>query len=338
MDMATSSDAPQTCCGNGARRLNSGFSSSGWTPSVERILAAETIVMIPEKVHKSSVDNAVPVRRVPLYPFVGAAIMVVFQALLFTDNDLIGRYFTPIQWTGLILLLDGIIKYRKGTSLLSDYPAEFVILALISIGSWAIFEGYNVLLKNWTYSGLPDNMVERYFGYAWAFASISPAMFLVYEFLDDVIPGDNTIPDHPRLPNVVFYPFVIYGLASLVVPLIWPSTWMTPLVWMGFAFFLDPINGRLGERSILSEFFTGRFRSMLIFFLAGLVCGLLWEFWNFWADSKWEYAVPYLGDVKLFEMPILGFLGFMPFIIECFAIYVFVRRLLPIPIRARYLG
>ena len=77
---------------------------------------------------------------------------------------------------------------------------------------------------------------------------------------------------------------------------------------------------------------------MPIMFLAGLVCGLLWEFWNFWATSKWHYNVPYLGHVKIFEMPILGFLGFMPFAVESYAIYIFVRRLIPIPRRVKYLG
>ena len=42
--------------------------------------------------------------------------------------------------------------------------------------------------------------------------------------------------------------------------------------------------------------------------------------------------------IKLFEMPVLGFLGFMPFIVESFAIYKFTRRLLPVPIKERYLG
>jgi hypothetical protein len=100
---------------------------------------------------------------------------------------------------------------------------------------------------------------------------------------------------------------------------------------------LDPIVGRMGGRSILAEFFTGHFRSMPLFFLAGLVAGLLWEFWNYWAISKWEYDVPYWGHVKLFEMPVLGFLGFMPFIIESYAIYQFARRLLPIKNEARFL-
>jgi hypothetical protein len=37
--------------------------------------------------------------------------------------------------------------------------------------------------------------------------------------------------------------------------------------------------------------------------------------------------VPYFGNVKIFEMPVLGFLGFPPFAIECWAIYIFVRSL-----------
>lgn len=275
-------------------------------------------------------------RRLPVYAVVGLLSLILFQGLLFTGNSFIGRYFTPIQWTGLILFLDGLHKRRAGRSWISDHLGEFLFLCVISIGSWLIFEWYNVYLKNWTYLNLPDSRLERYFGYAWAFATISPGMFLIYLTLDDLIPGKD--PDHPpQLPDKVFWPFVTVGAACLVVPLIWPSTWMTPLVWVGFAFFLDPIVGRMGGRSILSEFFTGHFRSMPLLFLAGLAAGLLWEYWNYWAISKWEYDVPYWGHVKLFEMPVLGFLGFMPFIIESYAIYQFARKLIPLKNRARFL-
>ena len=30
-----------------------------------------------------------------------------------------------------------------------------------------------------------------------------------------------------------------------------------------------------------------------------LASGVLWEFWNYWAATKWTYTVPYLGDVKI---------------------------------------
>lgn len=293
--------------------------------------------MITEDAIKSSRAAALS-GTMPAYGWAGLLSMVLFQALLFaSENEFIGLFFTPIQWTGLILFLDGLRKRRRGRSLIADHPREFLLLAAISVPSWLVFEAYNLLLRNWAYVGLPDNPWIRFPGYIWAFATISPGMFLIYETLSDLFPGDDK-PTYPRLPDRVFWPFVIFGFACLVVPLLWPSTHMTPLVWMGFAFFLDPINGRMGERSILSEFFTGRFRSMPIFFLSGLVAGILWEFWNYWALAKWEYDVPYLGHVKLFEMPVLGFLGFMPFIIESLAIYRFVRRHIPLRDEARYLG
>jgi hypothetical protein len=292
--------------------------------------------MLNEIPHKSSPGRATG-GGLPRYGIAGIAIIAAGEILLFSGVPLIKQWFTPVMWTGYIMLMDAVVCRARGSSLLSSHGLEFLLLAIISIGSWAIFEGYNVLLKNWTYVGLPDNMLERYAGYAWAFATISPGMFVTYEVLDIYLPGESPA-EQRRLPNGVFAGFVIFGLASLVVPLVWPSTWMTPLVWVGFAFFLDPINGRLGDRSFLSEFFTGRFRSMPVMFLAGAMCGLLWEFWNYWATSKWHYEVPYLGHIKLFEMPVLGFLGFMPFAVESFAIYIFVRRFIPIKRRVKYLG
>jgi hypothetical protein len=65
-------------------------------------------------------------------------------------------------------------------------------------------------------------------------------------------------------------------------------------------------------------------RKFLLLLTAGLVCGLLWEFWNFWAQSKWVYTVPFFNEIKGFEMPLLGFLGFPPFAVECYVTYNFI--------------
>ena len=59
--------------------------------------------------------------------------------------------------------------------------------------------------------------------------------------------------------------------------------------------------------------------------LSGLLCGVLWEFWNYWAVTRWTYTVPYASDLKVFEMPVDGYLGFLPFALECFAMYHWVR-------------
>jgi hypothetical protein len=60
----------------------------------------------------------------------------------------------------------------------------------------------------------------------------------------------------------------------------------------------------------------------------GAVCGLLWEFWNYWALTKWTYHLPFLGateQYKYFEMPLVGFLGFLPFGVECWVMWQLMR-------------
>ncbi len=186
--------------------------------------------MMPNEISHESKDVAAARQGskrglLPVYGLVGAAAMIAGEILLFREVAWVAQWFTPIMWTGYILLVDAVIRRRKGTSLLSDHPLEFLLLAIISIGSWAIFEGYNVLLKNWTYTGLPENLLVRYAGYAWSFATITPVMLLTYELLDTLLPGKNPAAS-PRLPTGVFYSFVIFGAASMVVPFIWPSTYM----------------------------------------------------------------------------------------------------------------
>ncbi len=68
----------------------------------------------------------------------------------------------------------------------------------------------------------------------------------------------------------------------------------------------------------------------------GATCGFLWEFWNYWAAAKWTYDLPFLGpleDYRYFEMPWVGFSGFLPFALECWVVYqtvlLIAGRLLP---------
>lgn len=74
-------------------------------------------------------------------------------------------WHTPIAWTGYILLLDGIIYKKRGSSWLMNHRREFVFLAAVSIPLWVVFEGYNLLIENWHYINLPRNLLIRYFGY-----------------------------------------------------------------------------------------------------------------------------------------------------------------------------
>ena len=112
----------------------------------------------------------------------------------------------------------------------------------------------------------------------------------------------------------------------LVIPIVYPSQWLAAPVWLGFILLLDPINASYGAESIRGDLRSGHPWRLVNLLIGGVVCGFLWEFWNFWAHSKWVYTVPVPPDIKIFEMPVAGYLGFPAFAVECFAMYVFARH------------
>lgn len=121
---------------------------------------------------------------------------------------------------------------------------------------------------------------------------------------------------------------VAIGVVLLITPFVVPAparVYMAAPVWLGFIFLLDPLNAWLGTESLLVDLESGHVDRMLNLAFSGLLCGVLWEFWNYWAGAKWHYTVPIMEDLKIFEMPVPGYLGFPAFAIECFTMYVFVR-------------
>ena len=240
-------------------------------------------------------------------------------------------WHTPIAWTGFIYFADGLIWKRRGESPIKNDRAEMVFLALASVPLWIVFEFYNKYsLSNWHYVGLPETLLVRYIGYAWAFATIWPAMLITAELVgairDRRAPAYRRI-DPQRVPLGAYgWASVVAGLLMLMIPIVYPSQWLAAPVWLGFIFLLDPINARNGAESLRGDLRSGHFDRLVNLLVAGLVCGLLWEFWNYWARTKWVYTVPVPPDIKLFEMPLAGYLGFPAFAVECFVMYVFVRQ------------
>jgi hypothetical protein len=259
--------------------------------------------------------------------------MLASEALMLAKIEPFWSWHTPIAWSGYIFFVDALVRKRRGESLMTQMPAEAAFIGVAGIPLWVVFEGYNkYFLHNWYYIGLPENLAVRYFGYAWAFATISIAIFETAECVGayrGVRREDAASRTPPIVPlGVGGTVSVIAGATMLLVPIIRPSTWLAAPVWLGFIFLLDPINAASGAESIrgdLREGHRGRLTNLLI---SGVICGFIWEFWNYWAGSKWIYTVPVPPHVKIFEMPLAGFLGFPPFAVECFTMYVFVRHLI----------
>ena len=280
-------------------------------------------------------------RRFPRYGLAGLAIVLFGEILLAAPVYIIGVYFTPIQWTGYILLVDAAIFYRSGSSLISSRRKEFLAMLPWSVACWLIFEAYNLRLHNWSYVGLPENAVFRNIGYAWSFATIFPAVLETAELIALLVsPGAKSLNGGTAAAASMQFrggPWsivsILLGVLCLAVPLVVPESLaakMFGLVWIGFVFLLDPLNALVGGRALFAR--DGVANPALMFALgaSGLVCGILWEFWNYWAIAKWIYTVPIsFAGPKLFEMPLLGFLGFIPFALECYVMQQFLLSLVP---------
>ncbi len=264
----------------------------------------------------------------------GLAIIAAAEAALVAGQPLVASWFTPIVWTGYVLFVDALAARYTGRSYLTTDRVDGLLVALASVGCWWLFEWYNAprfwrgggdaVGLWWRYHGLEPNLFLRRLGYDWSFATIFPALFLTATVLRAT--AFRRVRVRPWRPATGTLDLLTAaGAVAVVLPLLIVSAWLVPLVWMGFALLLEPLNARAGRPSWLADLGRGDASRLVALLGAGLVCGVLWEFWNYWAATKWTYTVPYLGAVKVFEMPVLGYLGFPPFALECFAMYHWLR-------------
>jgi hypothetical protein len=267
--------------------------------------------------------------RWPWYGVVGLVILLLAEFSLWRKFWFVKLYFTPTAWTGYILLCDAAVVRLTGRSRIRASVPQFCWLALWSFPLWLIFEAYNLHLRNWVYLNLPENIFLRSFGYVWAFATIWPALF---ETTDLVIAlnifraSSRPTLEEPRRP-LLLTSFLV-GLLMLLVPLFIPQPqagYLFGFVWLGMIFAVDPINLWLGNRSLWREWLSGHRDEIFAMLVAGLFCGFLWEFWNYWAFAKWIYVFPLMQRFKIFEMPPAGYLGFPPFCVECFVMFELVK-------------
>jgi len=263
---------------------------------------------------------------------IGLLVMVVSQAATFAKIEPFYSWNTPIAWTGFILFADSVVWRARKRSWIRSNPLEFTFLALASIPLWLVFEFYNLFIDNWYYTGLPENFWLRQFGYAWSFATIWPAIFEAADLIDvwrgpatGVVFGKRY--DYIVVNGAGYIVLITLGSAMLLWPLVWPSRYLAAPVFLGFILLLEPINVSLGEQSLIADAGNADYRRAVNLLLSGFLCGVLWEFWNYWAGAKWHYTVPIMEHLKIFEMPVLGYFGFPAFAFECFTMYVFVRAI-----------
>jgi len=276
-------------------------------------------------------------RPLPLAGWLALAVLAAAQWAMFRKIEPVATFFTPLAWTCWIFLADAALRAMadaapavaplpptKSTALWAHLSAgERWKIALLSVPLWTIFEIYNLRLVNWTYVGLPANVIVRYFGYAWSFATITPGIFVTADLLQAF--GWFGASRQRTIKLRTLDALTMAGAVLLVLPVVLPpevGSYLFALIWIGFILLLDPINCRLRLPSLSGDWVAGRPARLWSLLASGFICGWLWEFWNYWASAKWLYIFPIFQDWKIFEMPVPGFLGFPPFALECFTMYV----------------
>jgi hypothetical protein len=259
----------------------------------------------------------------PLHGVIGLLLLILSEILHLRKVEPFYSWFYCFAWWSYILTVDAIIYRLKGNSLMMNRTKEFFLMIPWSVFIWLIFEAANLSLENWYYINLPHSRLERWLGYFTAYGTVLPAIFETTELLNTLGLFKDASTKKAVLSQTSHHVLTGLGVMCLVSSVAFPNYFFS-LIWAGFIFLLEPFLYRFGGRSLLRNIEEGNPRQIYLLLVAGLVCGLLWEFWNFWAHSKWIYTVPFFEYFKGFEMPFLGFLGFPPFAVQVYVMYNFI--------------
>ncbi len=220
-------------------------------------------------------------------------------------------------WLGYVLVVDAWTLRRTGTSPIQRSARHVAQLFLLSVPLWWVFELCNLRLRNWEYVGREHFGDLSYFLLcSLAFSTVMPAVLGTAELCASLGPvqrmrGLARLSTGPRWDGVLF----TLGLAMLFLTFAWPGVFF-PLVWVSGVFLLEAVCSWRGRRTLSRDLRAGDWRSWTSLWVAGLVCGFFWEMWNLHSYPKWIYHIPFVAEPKLFEMPWLGYLGYLPFALE----------------------
>lgn len=259
--------------------------------------------------------------RFPAHGWMGLALIAVFWPLNWFLEGMRSHWcFFPL-WLGYCLAVDGISVYRRGSSLLTRNRWIYVSLFVISVPLWWVFEVINFRTQNWRYVGRElVGVVEYPLLASLSFSTVVPAvlgtaeMLAGFDFMQRFRRGPALRPG--RHTGLFFF---AVGLVMFSLMMAWPR-YFFPFVWLSLYFLVEPVNLWMRNRSLLEWTREGDWRPLASLWMGVLVCGFFWEMWNFLSYPKWVYTIPGFDSWRLFEMPLPGYLGYLPFSLELFAV------------------
>ena len=298
-----------------------------------------TIPFIIRAFRRHTQMDSCPRQRFPFpwWGYLGISFGVIAWVLAWTRfswfEKLQPHTFTPL-WIAYIVTINALSYQRTGRCMLIDHTSKFLVLFPVSALFWWFFEYLNRFVQNWQYMG-PDFGPQGYFCFAtMSFSTVLPAVsgtrqwLMSFAWFQDTY--SNFAPFSPTQPKALAFGVLALACTGLACIGILPNL-LFPLLWISPLLLLVCIQACLGERTIFSSISHGDWHPVLMASLSALICGLFWEMWNYYSLAKWIYHVPYVGRFKVFEMPALGYAGYLPFGLEC---AVIVDMILSAPVSA----
>lgn len=296
------------------------------------LLTALVLVCLAPLVHRiltcrRQASEVVPCKRAfPWWGWPGLALLLLAWVVAWNRFSwfapLQRHTFTPI-WLGYILVVNALTAWRTGRCLLLAHPRRFLALFPLSALFWWFFEFLNRFVQNWFYVGVAGLEPWQYFWEATLpFATVLPAVLSTSELLASFPRlhaglGDAWRVD-PGAPRALALITLAASAAVLTAIGVRPEI-LYPMVWVAPLLILLCLQALWRIPTILAPLARGDWREPWLAALAALVCGFLWELWNVHSLAHWVYAIPYVHRFQIFEMPLLGYAGYLPFGLQCLA-------------------
>ncbi len=265
-----------------------------------------------------------PVRAFPWWGWLSLAANGFFWILAWSRFPWFGAFqlhtFTPL-WITYIVFINALTFRRIGGCFMLSRPLAFIGLFPLSALFWWIFEYLNRFVQNWRYSEVGDLGSWEYFFYSSiSFSTVLPAVLSTQELILNSsfvrCCCRNAVAIKIPLPKRAAWAAMTVSFAAILFIGVFPD-YLYPMLWVSPLSIIVSIQSLMGERHIFSELSEGDWRGPVSASLAALCCGFFWEMWNYYSLAKWHYTVPFVQGFKVFEMPLTGYAGYLPFGLEC---------------------
>jgi hypothetical protein len=251
----------------------------------------------------------------------------------------------PLFW-GFVLMIDGWVFVRTGgKSLISKIPQEVIGIGIASISGWMIFEFLNFFVNDlWYYPS--GNIIprEQFLLYAIFISSgLLPLSFEWYSLFTSFpkfrkrFSNGRKVTFSSKLKTTLLILSLISSFAGGLFPdELFFTLWVTPPILLAVT--LD----KIGIWTPFKPIGKGNWSPILLFALTYVAQGLCLECQNYYsatnvgetftmAPAYWKYSLPYVNRFHLFEMPILGYSGYLTFSIYIWLWWIAFATLLGIP-------